>query len=88
MRRGWGGRGRGSGTWDLGARRRVREAGEGVQGPRGWDEGWGRQGKESRELRAGGRGPGGCMGKVWEGVPGPGGQEVGRGRRPCKANKR
>ena len=62
------------------------------RGAGGKEEGWGRQGKESRDQGAGrragggrGRGPGtrgqgGGLGEAGEGVPGPGGREEGWGR--------
>ena len=65
------------------------EAGEGVPGPRGREEGWERSGKGSQDQgagrRAGGgrgrgprtKGPGGGLGEAGEGVPGPRGREEG-----------
>ena len=80
-------RGKGARTKEPGGG--VGEVGEGVPGPVGRQEGWGRQEKEPRDLWAGRRagggrgrspgtcGPGGGLGEVGEGVPGPVGWEEG-----------
>ena len=82
-----GGRGRGPRTRGSGGG--VGEAGEEIPGPGGWEEGWGRQGKESLDQGVGRRGrgdrgrnpwtrgSGGGVGKAGEGIPGPGGREEG-----------